>query len=109
MSRSFQPIPVKSILFSAVTNTYAPLGTVLEEALQILVIKNTTDATIFISENGSADHYELLPSTVEVYDFQTNAKTNATGAKNAQTQFYVKGVTGSLPTTGKIIIQGQFI
>jgi len=108
MSRSFEADVVRSVTFSAISDSYANLGSALTKPIQILSFKNTTDATVFISENWSDDHYELIAGTTEVYDFQANAQPDGQGAKAAGTQFTVRGITGGLPTSGKVIIQGQY-
>ena len=106
---AFKADTIKSVAFGSITGSYANLGSALSFPLQILIIKNTTDVTLFVSENGTDDHYELPAGTTDGFDLQTNAISGAMGVKAAGTQFQVKANSGSLPATGKIIIQGQYL
>ncbi len=108
-ARTFKPDTVRSVAFGSLTDSYANLGSALSFAIQIMIIKNTTNATIFVSENGTDDHYELPAGSTDGFDLQANVIAGDTGVKPVGTQFQVKGVTGSLPTSGKVIIQGQYI
>lgn len=107
-SRGILPDTLKSVTFSSITDSYANLGSALTNPWRILMLKNTTDKTIFISEDGSNDHYELPAGTTESYDLQANAVSGEICLKKVGTQFQIKGVSGDLPTSGKVIIQGQY-
>ena len=100
---------VRTILGSAVTAAYQVLGPTTANPLVLLIIKNGTDETVFISEDGSTDHYELPAGTIDTYDLGANAKAGNLVQKAVGVQFSVKGVGGSLPTTGNVIIQGTFV
>ena len=108
-SRNYKADTIRSIAFGSITDSYMTLGSVLGNPSQIIIIKNTTDKTIFLSENGTDNHYELGTGTSDSYDFQSNSKTDDIAAKAKGTQFYVKGVTGDLPASGKVIIQIQYL
>jgi len=108
-SRKFKADTLKSVSFGSITTSYANLGSALSQNWVQMVIKNTTDQTLLISENGTDDHYEIPSGTTEYYDFQTNAPDDKVSGKGIATQFQVKANAGELPTSGKIILQGQYL
>jgi hypothetical protein len=93
---------------ASITTSYTNLGTALTKPWRIMLIKNTTNKTIYISEDGSNDHYEIPAGTSESYDFQANAKSGFYCQKQVGTQFEIRGISGDLPTSGKVILQGQY-
>lgn len=109
LARFFTAEAVRSTAFSSITDSYAAIGATLSKPAQILIIKNTTNVTIFVSEDGSVDHYELPAGTADAIDLQTNAPGQDFGVKEEGLQFYVKAATGSLPSSGKVIIQVQHL
>ena len=104
-----QPDTLRSVAAASITASYTNLGAALTKNWAILVIKNTTDKTLFVSENGTNDHYEIPSGGVDVLDLQSNGRDGDFAHKKIGTQFSVKGVTGDLPTFGKIILQGQYV
>lgn len=108
LDRTFNAIALRAMDGNEITSSFVDLGTALASPVYILVIKNTTDAIIYISEDASTIHYELAPGESEMYDFQTN-KAGSLGVKRVGLQFSVKGKSGALPTSGRVVIQGQTI
>lgn len=107
--RTMKAMTLKSVAFGAITSSYANFGSALANSLQIVTFKNTTDQTIFISEDGTNDHYELPPNSADTVDCQANARSGDQAVKKTGLQFKIKGVSGSLPTSGKVIMQGQYL
>lgn len=100
---------VRSIDGYLITSSYQNLGAALTEPALIITLKNTTDKTLFISEDGVNDHYELPAGTADSVDITAASREHRMGAKPKGTQFEVKGVSGDLPTSGKIILQVQYV
>lgn len=107
--RDMKADTLRSVAAASVTASYANLGDSLTQNWVIVTMKNTTDKTLFVSENASDDHYEIPSGGTEVLDLQANARGKAWAHKAKGMQLSVKGVTGDLPTTGKIILQGQYV
>ena len=107
--RQMLPEAVRSINANSITSVYQNLGSPLSNPAAIITFKNTTNKTLFISENGSDDHYELPSGTADGFDIVSNSREHRMGAKAKGTQFKVKGVSGDLPTSGKLIMQVQYI
>lgn len=108
-NRSFKADTVRAVDGTSVTDTYANLGAALTEVWGLMSIKNSTDVTIYISENGTDNHYEMPAGSQEGFDLQTNGPGEGIFGKAIGTQFEVKADTGSLPTSGRVIIQGQYL
>ncbi len=106
--RTFNAIATRACDGVDLTSTYANRGDALTEPLFIMVLKNTTDVIVHISEDASTSHYELAPGESETYDFQTN-KSGSLGVKKVGLQFSVKINNGAAPTCGRVILQGQTI
>ena len=100
---------VRSVAFGDITDTYSNLGSALSNALIMIIFKNTTEVTLFISEDGTNNHYELPSGNTEIYDFQTNSRSDDILAKSVGMQFEVKYDGAIAPTQGKVIMQGQYI
>lgn len=94
---------------TSVTANYAALGAALTNVWIMMAVKNNTNQTVWISENGTDDHYELPAGTCEYYDFQANTSEELVSGKAVGTQFYVKAESGSLPDAGRVVIQGQYL
>lgn len=94
---------------TSVTDSYANLGAALTKVWVQMSIKNSTDVTVFISEDGTNNHYEMPAGSQESFDLQTNSPDDAISGKAVGTQFRVKANTGSLPSSGRVIIQGQYL
>lgn len=107
--RSIDAEVVRSVAFGSITNSYANLGSSLTNSLVMMSLTNTTDKTLFVSENGTDDHYELPAGASPSLDFQANAREGDILVKAIGTQFSIRGVTGDLPTSGKIILEGQSV
>lgn len=74
----------------------------------MVFLKNTTDKTLFVSEDGTNDHYEMPAGSSICIDLQANAKSGFMCHKKKGMQYYAKGVTKDLPNTGKIILEGPY-
>jgi len=110
ISRVFKADIVRSIKSNQITTTYQNLGSALTSPLVTVTFKNTMNVTVFISEDGTNDHYEMPPGSTEVVDMQANAATNpGQGHKAVGTQFKARYESGRAPRHGKIIMQGQYV
>lgn len=94
---------LRSIAFGSLTDTYMSLGTALENPARILVWQNLTNKTVFISDNGLNDKFVMPASGYFVLDLTANASID--GYFYAEgTQWYVRGVTADLPTSGSVYL-----
>lgn len=107
-TRAISADVVRSKSGNAIISSYTTLGSALTKPWRIMLAKNTTNKTIFLSEDGSTDHYEIPAGSSDSYDFQANARSGDHCHKKVGVQFYVRGTGGDLPTSGKVILQGQF-
>lgn len=108
-TRKIKAISTRTCVYTAISSTYVVCGDALDKPVVLLSIKNTTDETVIISEDGTNDHYELPSGTTESYDFQSNARGQNLVAKPVGLQFHVRHLNSFPPSRGKVIIQGQYI
>jgi len=108
-NRKIKADTLRKVAAGSVTTSYAALGASLGNVWIQIVLKNTTDQTLWVSENGTDDHYELPAGTQEFYDFEANTTGDTQSGKAIGTQFYVKAASGALPTSGSIILGGQYL
>lgn len=107
-TRKLQPITLRSVAFGSISASYSNLGASVDQSLATLKVKNYTDKTIFISEDGTNDHYRLASGEIESIDCQANARAGDVSLKEAGIQFSVRGVSGDLPSSGAVVLQGQY-
>lgn len=102
------PIPLQSIAFGSITNTYTALSaTGLSKPCRILNFQNATNAPIYISFDGVDDHIYLAAESFQLFDFGTNRGINASElAVKEGTIFYVK--YASAPTAGLVAVSGFY-
>ena len=91
--------PLRSILGSALTGSFAPVGSITENSAHMVKIKNGIDGDVTISYDGINDHDIILAGDRDVEDLNTNRSAAASAfVRAAGTQFFAKGsaTTGSL-------------
>jgi len=99
------PVALQEKAFGSITNSYTAIGSAIDSSLRIIYFANNTDATLYVSYDGTNDHHKIAPSSGRAVD----CVTNRTGDENvyaseAGTTFYVKYV--SEPTSGEIVVEG---
>jgi len=107
LDRTFEAMTVKELAGTSITASYQNLGSALTEPLYVWSVFNTTDAVVYVSEDGVNDHYILQPGASRMLDLQANKADQRIGAKPTGMQFEVKGVAGALPTVGSVHMEGQ--
>lgn len=107
-TRAISADTVRAKSAASIVSNYTTLGAALTKPWRIMLIKNTTNKTVFVSEDGAIDHYEIPAGTSDSFDFQANARAGDHCHKRVGLQFRVRGVLGDLPTEGKVILQGQY-
>ena len=94
--------PNRSILFSSITNTYAPVGAKLEYPARQILFQNDTNDDIWFSYNGIDDGFFLRAGQ----DFVEDITINQVGERGvfvpAGDYIYVK--QKGVPTIGSVYI-----
>lgn len=80
--------PMRTLAFGAISGTYTAVGTPLSNPARKLFFLNGTDVVLTISDTGTTDKFQLLPSSGLVLDEALNSQGDYT---SQGTQFYVKG------------------
>jgi hypothetical protein len=109
IDRTFEAITLQEVAGELVTDSYVALGSALADSVYVLYIFNTTNKLVYISEDGTNNHYRLPPGSSREIDLQANKADARVGAKPVGLQFYVKGIAGALPTSGDVWIEGQTV
>lgn len=83
-----QPDTVREVAFGSLTNTYAALGGVLTRPVNVITFLNETDAAVYVSMNGTSNHFRISAQTARTIDIKAND-----GLFEVGQQFYVKYAT----------------
>ena len=98
---------VKSVLYSAVTNSFTAFGTPTAHAWRTIRVVNTSDGDMAISFDGTNSNIVVPAGSFVLYDFTANKENTAFGfflAKN--TQIYIKYLTA--PTKLSVYVEGVY-
>lgn len=98
--------PLRSLLFSSISGTYAGVGLPFSNPVRILKVTNLTDVNILVSLNGIDDHDIVPANGFFLYDYCSNKA--AAGGLLEQPQgdrIYVKAAgSNSSPTIGSLYV-----
>lgn len=108
MSVRQQPITLRELAAGSITGSYQALGTPISQNLRVRYVKNQTNQTVYVSEDGVNDHHKLLAGETKTTDITANKTREGDVALGSNTQFYVKHA-GSSPTTEAVVIEGDYI
>lgn len=95
---------IRSVAFGSLTTSYAIVGSVLSTPAVVVAFKNTTDALVFVSTDGSNDMIVVPAGSYCVYDVRTNAPNATDYLISSGTPFMVK-YSGSAPSSGAFYIE----
>jgi glycine cleavage system aminomethyltransferase T len=104
LSNAMYPEALRSIASTAVSATYAAVGTPLIHPIRIIRFTNASTHDITISWDGTTDHEYVVSGTSLLIDISTNREAAQVFDISQNTQFYVKGTTG----TGNIYISAYY-
>jgi hypothetical protein len=93
---------LRSLAFGAIGITYLPLGIPLAHPARIVKIMNTTNADMFISDDGVLDKDYVPAGGFTLYDLTTNHNESAGWFFRIGTQFYIKYATA--PASGSVFL-----
>lgn len=86
------------------STSYVAISPAFTSPAVAITFKNDTDATVYVSTDGTNDMLAYSASTYGVYDIRTNAPNLTDFLLPVGTTLYVKYV-GSAPTTGSFFIE----
>lgn len=95
---------LRSVAGSAVTGSYAAIGSALTLPAVVLTFKNQTDGDVLVSTGGVNNNLVFPSNSFGVYDVRTNAPSSLNYMFAEGVQFYVKAGT-SAPTSGNFYIE----
>ena len=99
------PEPIRSTAFGSISGAYVGIGSPFENPIHFFILENFTDQGIMISWDGINDHMVLPANGYKVIDVTANKTlTGGTFMVAQGTRFYVKALTGSLPSVGSVYL-----
>ena len=99
------PEPVRSVAFGVITGAYVGLGAPFAYPVHWFMVQNLTDQGVMISWDGINDHFPLPSNGYVIMDVGSNKTLTGGSFMVAQgTRFYVRALTGSLPTLGSVYL-----
>lgn len=104
--RRAQPMTAITVAFGDITASYANAGSATPEGLFKVKFVNGCDTAIWVSIDGSNDHFFVLPTSPSDEDLQDKAVDKILQLPKS-TQFRIK--YDSAPSSGKFVIQGWYI
>jgi hypothetical protein len=88
----------RTIAFTSIGASYAPLGTRLGHAMRVLHFVNNTDGDVAISFDGITDNVFVPSDSFSVYDLTSDQDSTESFRYEVGTQLYIKYM--SAPTSG---------
>lgn len=96
---------LRSVAFGSIpTGSWVAVGTPYANPARLLKVTNTTNANIFISDDG-VNQKDIIPAGTSQWIDYSSDKSNQAGVleQPTNTQFYVQ-YSGTAPTSGNIYV-----
>jgi hypothetical protein len=95
---------IRSLAFSGISGTYAPLGSSFAHRVRLICITNNTDGDMFFSDDGVNNKLFVAASSFKLFDCTTNTlNTQKEWLFPIGTQFYV--VQSTVATKGAVYLE----
>ncbi len=86
---------VREVAFGGISGTYAPVGGPLTDHARVVLINNSTNVEVYISDDASTNNFRMAPNSFKLIDFSANKIRDDGLFVAIGTQFYVKQVSGA--------------
>lgn len=97
------PETLRTLAYTGITGSYAPLGTPFVNPISIFLFQNQTNQLVYVSLDGVNNHFAVPSAGFILFDLTTN-KTLSQGIFFSEgTQIYVNA-PGTLPTTNAVYL-----
>jgi hypothetical protein len=100
-------IPVQTVAFGDVTDSFEAMGVGMPAALRILKINNTTDSDVYVSYDGTTEHDVVVAGSGMVVDITTNKSVEEGLFLPEGTIVYIEYVSGA-PTSGNVYLSAYY-
>ena len=101
---------LRTVGFATITAAYTPLGTPLARNWRAFAFTNTSNATLFISFDGTTDNIVIPANSFKLYDLAANSADVGDAAgliMQLNTQISVKYLTA--PTSGSVYVEALYV
>lgn len=95
--------PLRSAAFGSITGTLTALGNPYANPVRIYFFTNYTDSIIYVSWNGTTNHFAIIPGNSITIDVCAN-QSNPDGLYIATGDSTYIAYAGSAPTTGSVYL-----
>jgi len=95
---------VQSLGFASIGVGYTVVGVGAAKPGIILILANFTDAAVMFSFTGNTDHIPVAANSSIIIDIQSDKDIQGDVRLSAYTQYFVKRLTGSVPTSGSFYV-----
>jgi len=95
---------IREIDFSAISGSYASVGTATTETGRLIGFNNSMDEDLYISFDGTTDNLRIQKNSFKLYDLTTNRWRDDGLFLSIGTQISVKEVSSS-PSSGSFWIE----
>lgn len=103
----FQFESLRSVAFGGVGAAYAVLGSVLANPARIIIITNTTNESVVISDDGTNDKLIIPTASFKLIDVSANRSSKGGLYFKKGLQFYQKRESAA-PTSGNVYLEVLF-
>jgi len=101
---------IREVAFGSITDTYSALGSATTKNARAVKITNNTNETVYISDDGTTDQLKLPENSFQIWDVTTNKPVaDIHQFLCINTQFYVRHITGSAPTSGYVSMEAMCV
>jgi len=97
-----KPEAIREVAFGDVTASYVQMGAIFSGPLRLLYIGNDSNQDVYLSLNGTDNHFKVKANGFRLLDLKTNDSFVDAGQA-----IYLKAV-GTLPTSGGVWVEAMF-
>lgn len=100
-------IPVQTVAFGDVTDSFVAMGAAMPDPIRIIKINNTTNEDIYVSYDGSTEHDVVVAGSGMVIDITTNKSIEQGMFLSLGTVVYIEYVSAA-PTSGNVYLSAYY-
>lgn len=90
-----KPEAIREVAFGSITASFVQMGSTFAGPLRLLFLGNDSNEDLYFSVNGVDDHFKVKANSFRLIDLKTNDSFIDAGQAVS-----VRGISGSLPTSG---------
>ena len=97
---------IREIDFDSLSDSYVAVGSSFSKSIRAIKFTNSTDNTVYFTDDGTNDKLKLPKNSYAVWDITTNKSlSDLPQFVSAGTQISCRYITGSAPTSGWVSVE----